>query len=337
MGGEGGSHQQVQRVTVIGTGMMGPGIAYCFAVAGKSVTLVGRSQAGLERGSSAFEHILSDLSAEGLLSTSEAGEVRNHLALTSDLEAAVGEADLVIESIVEDLSEKRRLFAHLDKLCPENTVITSNTSGLRITDISAEMTHPERAAATHFWLPPHLIPLVEIIQGDRTSDETVQLLRQTLAKIDKQPVVVRKDVLGQLGVRLLAAITREAMAIVQNGIATAEDVDTAVKAGFGRRFPVYGPLDHADIAGLDLVLAVHSYLCADLYNNSEPVPLLADKVARGELGARTGRGFHDWSTRDSAQVERARDQFLMARLRDLYQRPSRERSSTLPPDCRPES
>ncbi len=307
-----------QRVTVIGTGMMGPGIAMCFAVGGKQVTLAARSESSLGKGRSALDACLRDLEAEQLLTADDVSTALGRVEFSTDILVTAARSDLVVESISEDLAAKQLLFEELDDVCPPETIITSNTSGLRITDISARVGHPERTATTHFWLPPHLIPLVEIVQGERTSDETAERLRAVLAEIGKRPVVVRKDVPGQLGSRLLSAITREAMYIVQEGIASAEEVDTAIKTGLGLRFPVYGPLDHADVAGLDLLLAVHSYLFKELCNATEPLPILKDKVENGDLGAKTGHGFYDWTERDAAQTKAARDAFIKARLKDLY-------------------
>lgn len=308
----------VRNVVVIGTGMMGPGIAQAFASAGKQVTLVGRSPESLERGRTSVGKILQSLQTASLLSAEDVSRTMQHLSATTNLASAVSSADLVVESIVEDLSTKQNLFARLEQICPTSTIITSNTSGLPITKISATMDRPERAATTHFWMPSHLIPLVEIVKGERTSDETVQTLKDVLTEIGKRPVVVRKDVPGQLGARLLAAITREAMYLVQEGVATAEEVDTAIKTGLGLRFPVFGPLEHADAAGLDLLMAIHSYLFSELCNSTEPLTILKEKAERGELGMRTGRGFHDWSRRDPEQLKATRDQFLIARLGDLY-------------------
>ncbi len=308
----------IQQVVVIGTGMMGPGIAQIFAAAGKRVTLVARSTESLARGHATLKANLRALEKEGLISGLEASRTLEAIATTTDLASVASRADLVVESIVEDLPTKQALFAQLDRLCPQQTLIASNTSGLPITKISADMRLPERAATTHFWNPPHLMPLVEIVQGMRTSEETVRRLREVLIQVGKSPVVVRKDVPGQLGNRLLHAITREAMNIVQEGIATAEEVDTAIKTGLGLRFPVYGPLEHADLVGLDLLLSIQSYLFEDLCNRTDPMPILREKTARGDLGARTGRGFYDWSRKDADQVKATRDAFLMARLKDLY-------------------
>lgn len=308
----------IERVTVIGMGMMGPGIAMCFAAGGRQVTMTGRTEASLGRGHAVLEACLRDLEGEGLLSAAAVSGALGRVKLSTDTLAAAAGSELVVESIVEDLPTKRALFAELDRVCPPSTIITSNTSGLRITDISAGMARPERAATTHFWLPPHLMPLVEIVKGERTSDETALALKAVLTEIGKRPVVVRKDVPGQLGSRLLSAITREAMYIVQEGIASAEEVDTAIKTGLGLRFPVFGPLDHADVAGLDLVLAVYSYLFKELCNATEPLPILTKKVEDGDVGARTGHGFYDWTQRDAAETKAARDAFIKARLKDLY-------------------
>lgn len=309
----------IQRVVVIGTGMMGPGIAQCFAAAGRKVILVGRSEAGLARGRAAIEANLRALQeAGGLVSPEEVSLTLAAVEGSTNLERAVAEADLVVESIVEDLPTKQALFAWLDQICPQHVLLTSNTSGLRITDISARMAFPERAATTHFWNPPHLIPLVEVVKGERTSEKTVQTLHAVLSEAGKRPVTVHKDVPGQVGNRLSHALTREAIHIVQEGIATAEEVDDAIKTGLGLRLPVYGPLEHSDLVGLDLVLAVESYLFKDLCNSPEPLDALKDRVKRGDLGAATGQGFYDWTKRDAAQVKANRDAFLLDRLKDLY-------------------
>jgi 3-hydroxybutyryl-CoA dehydrogenase len=303
---------------VIGTGMMGPGIAQGFATAGKRVTVVARSQESLDRGRSSVEAILRSLQTAEFITQDEMSHTLQSITISTDMEAAVSAADLVVESIVEDLPTKQALFARLDRLCPLSTIITSNTSGLPITRISAEMGHPERAATTHFWMPSHLVPLVEIVMWERTSEDTAQRLREVLSEIGKRPVIVRKDIPGQLGARLLAAITREAMYLVQEGVASAEEVDTAIKTGLGLRFPVYGPLEHADMAGIDLVHTTESYTFPALCNSTETLPILNEKLERGELGARTGKGFYDWTQRDPAQFRAQRDAFLMARLKDLY-------------------
>lgn len=304
-----------RHVVVIGTGMMGPGIAQVFAAAGKGVTLVSRSSEGLARGLEHIEANLASLQAEELASPEESVRTLEAIRGSTDLAQAVAEADLVVESIVEELTTKQNLFAHLDRLCPESTILVSNTSGLRVADLAAAVGHRERVAVTHFWNPPHLLPLVEIVKGEQTSDETVQLLKELLEEVGKKPIVVRKDVPGQLGNRILHAILREAMYIVQEGIATAEEVDVAIKNSFGLRFPVYGPMEGADVAGVDLLLSIQSYLAKELCGDPEPLPLLQEMVGLGEVGVKAGKGFYDWGRRDPQQLIDDRDAFVMAQMK----------------------
>jgi 3-hydroxybutyryl-CoA dehydrogenase len=306
----------MSRVAVIGTGMMGPGIALCLALAGHEVQLLGRSPRSLERGLAAAHDGMDLLRRECLVTPDQAAGSAERLRGTTELARAVTDAEFVFESIVEDLNEKQGLFGELERVVSPTTILASNTSGLPISRIAEVLSQPSRAATTHFWNPPHLVPLVEIVKGEHTSDETIEQLRRLLDGAGKQTVVVLKDVPGQLGNRLLHALFREAFHIVQEGIASVEDVDLAIQNGPGLRFPAYGLLEHADIIGLDMQLAIDSYLFAELCNLTQAPALLEDRVARGELGARTGRGLYDWSTKDPAAVRARRDQFLIDRLKE---------------------
>jgi len=303
-------------VAVIGTGMMGPGIAACLALAGHRVCLFGRSAESLDRGLASTRRGMDLLDKEGLVEPARRADAAQRLSGTQDLAATVGSADFVFESIVEDLTEKQRLFSQVEALAPKDAIFASNTSGLPITRIAEVLQHPGRAATTHFWNPAHLMPLVEIVKGQQTSDDTVARLRWLLDGAGKKTVVVLKDVPGQLGNRLLHALFREAFHIVEEGIASVEDVDLAISNGPGLRFPAYGLLEHADMIGLDMQLAIDSYLFADLCALAEAPDVLKDRVARGDLGARTGRGLYDWTTRDAAAVRARRDQFIIDRLKE---------------------
>ena len=296
--------------------MMGPGIAACLALAGHRVRLFGRSAQSLDRGLAAARGGMDVLRREGLVTPAQADSAAERLRGATDLAAAVETADFVFESIVEDLAEKQRLFSQLERLAPKAAILASNTSGLPISRIAEVLEHPRRAATTHFWNPAHLMPLVEIVKGEQTSDETVARLRALLDGAGKQTVIVLKDVPGQLGNRLLHALFREAFHIVQEGIASVEDVDLAIRNGPGLRFPAYGLLEHADMIGLDMQLAIDRYLFGELCNLSEAPALLEERVARGDLGARTGRGLYDWSRKDAAAVRARRDQFIIDRLKD---------------------
>jgi 3-hydroxybutyryl-CoA dehydrogenase len=306
----------VNNVAVVGTGMMGPGIAACLALAGHRVCLVGRSPQSANKGVAAAGAAIDLLWREGLVDPDQVSSARDNSRITTNLGEAVSDAEFVFESIVEDFGEKQRLFREIERHAPKSAIFASNTSGLPISRIAEVLEQPERMATTHFWNPPHLMPLVEIVKGQQTSDETVARLRALLDGAGKQTVVVLKDVPGQLGNRLLHALFREAFHIVEEGIASVEDVDLAISSGPGLRFPAYGLLEHADIVGLDLQLAIDRYMFAELCNDVAAPALLEERVARGDLGARSGRGLYDWSRKDAAAVRARRDQFIINRLKE---------------------
>jgi 3-hydroxybutyryl-CoA dehydrogenase len=308
--------ERILKVAVIGTGQMGPGIALVANLAGWPVTLIGISPEEIAKGLQGYQTSLDFLVEHGAVAPEEAALAKTRLQTSLDV-ADVRYANLVVEAIIEHLPTKQDLFRKLDGLCPPETLLASNTSGLRITDIAACMQlHPERAVTTHFWNPAHLMPLVEVIQGEKTSNETVQTTADFLRRCGKRPVIGRKDLPGQICNRLFQAVIREAIYLVQAGVATPEDVETAVKAGMGLRFPVYGPLEHLDAVGLDLGIAVQSSVLPSLCNSSEPGELLSSLVAEGKLGAKTGEGFYDWSQRSVDELRSTRDLFLVERLKE---------------------
>ncbi len=305
----------ISKVAVVGTGQMGPTIAVVTALNGCETTLIGRSPESVARGRRGFDAALDFLVEHEVYAPEAAAEARSRLRETTDQREAAG-ADLVVECIVEHVPTKQEFFKGLDELCPPETILASNTSGLRITEIAALMRRPERAVTTHFWNPGHLMPLVEVMQGERTSEETIQRTRAFLKRCGKRPVVGRKDMPGQIGNRILQAVIREATYMVQEGIASADDVEEAIKAGPGLRFPVYGPLEHLDYVGLDLGLRVQATVLPSLCNSPEPGKLLQDLVAGGNLGAKTGKGYHDWQRRSVDELRQTRDLFLVERLKE---------------------
>ncbi|MGC8792651.1 MAG: 3-hydroxyacyl-CoA dehydrogenase family protein, partial [Bryobacteraceae bacterium] len=232
----------------------------------------------------------------------------------------VASSDLVIESAPEDMTFKQELFARMDGLARPETVLASNTSGLSITAIASRCRHPERVMTTHFWNPPHLMPLVELVRGARTGEEVISAVRQLLMNCGKTPVVVKKDRPGQLGNRLQHALWREALYIVAEGIADPEDVDLAAKTGFGLRLPVYGIFEHMDAVGLELAFAVLDYVAGDLCSEPRAPAILSETIRQGRLGARSGQGFYDWRQRDFEAVIRRRDEFLLEFLRSRFAR-----------------
>ena len=306
---------RITRVAVFGTGQMGPGIAGITALAGCDTTLVGRSAESLQRGQKTCTAALDFLLANEVISPAERAAALARLAFTTD-HAAAAPADLAIEAIAEDVAVKQVFFAGLEEQFAADTILASSTSALRITDIAASLKHPERAVTTHFWNPPHLMPLVDVMQGDKTSEDTVQRMYNFLKRCGKQPVIGRKDVPGQIGNRLQHALIREAIYMVQEGIASVEDVETAIKAGFGLRLPVYGPFEHMDASSVALTCAVQSTVSPSLCDAKDALPLIKSMVAEGKLGARTGQGWYDWSTRSVDELRQRRDMFLVERMKE---------------------
>jgi 3-hydroxybutyryl-CoA dehydrogenase len=285
----------MKTIAVIGAGLMGHGIAQVFALGGYRVRLIDLKREIL---SAAVKYIAANLELmadHGILSSEEIPATLERITTTTDMGSAVGGSDLVVEAIVEDLALKQKIFKELDALCPTETILATNTSVISITEIAADTVHPERVVGTHFWNPPYLIPLVEVIRGRHTGDATMDRTVAVLAGIGKHPVRVNKDVPGFVGNRLQHALWREAISIVENGIADAATVDDCVKYGFGLRLPVLGPMENVDLVGTDLTLAIHDYIFNHLERSPQPSPLLREKVARGELGFKSGNGFQPWS------------------------------------------
>jgi 3-hydroxybutyryl-CoA dehydrogenase len=297
--------------TVVGTGMMGPGIAMSLALGGLGVTLLSRKEdsarTGLERSLSQ----LALLTESDLVAGSAAARARQLLGWSADFDSAVSSADLVVESAPEDMAFKQDLFARLDSVAKPEAVLASNTSGLSITEIASRCASPGRVLTTHFWNPPHLMPLVEVVCGDKTDREVADSVVDLLRRCGKTPVLVKKDTPGQLGNRMQMAMVREAVNIVQEGIADAEAVDLAAKAGFGLRMPVYGILEHQDIVGLDLGAKVVDYVTRDLNNEPGMPRLMREMLDRGDVGVKSGKGFYDWSEKDDGAIKARRDRFLL--------------------------
>lgn len=300
---------------VIGTGMMGPGIAVTLALGGVRTVLLSRTEHGATAGTEKVLKRIRALEENDLIDSGRAALARSLVTSTCDFDGAVARAEIVIESTPEKMEFKQDLFARMDSLAGPGAVLASNTSGLSITAVAAKCRYPERVLTTHFWNPPHLMPLVEIVCGERTSPEVAAKVRGFFEHCGKTPVLVKKDRPGQLGNRLQMALWREAVHIVAEGIADPEDVDLAAMRGFGLRLPVYGIFEHADAVGLGMVRDVMDYVSRDLYCEPHAPGLIHDLVARGETGAGAGKGFYDWSTKDIRRVIERRDRFVLDVLR----------------------
>lgn len=303
--------EDIGRIAVLGTGTMAPAIALLCSRLGYDVSIWGRSDASLQR---AFDRLKSHLQTyreNNLIQEEQVEPILLRVAGVGNLEEAVRDADFVIEAVAEDLSLKKEIFSVVDSVCRKATIVATNTSGLSITELASATNRPEKVVGTHFWNPPHMIPLVEIVRGEKTSEETIGVATELMTRIGKTPVIVKKDVPGFIGNRLQFALLREALHIVEQGIASIEDVDTTVKTSFGARLPITGPLESADLGGLDVYLAISKYLMPDLCRSTEVSALLADAVKKGRLGVKSGAGLYEWTPESISGIIKAREQELM--------------------------
>lgn len=307
----------VQTVLIVGSGMMGSSIGVCAAVAGNEVIFYDISPDFSKKLTPRIEGLLNQLVSYELIPASSLEGIRARICAISDLNAVVRRADLIIEAVYENLEAKQKVFKELDGLTDPSIPILSNTSGLRITDISSQMQHPERALAAHFWLPGHLIPLVEIVIGEKSSPELAEKIKTILTGWGKTPVIVKKDLPGQLANRILQAVIREAVNIVEIGLASPEDVDKAIQMGMALRFPVWGPLEHVDAVGFDICKSVQDTVLPEISDRRQASPLFAELMHAGKLGVKTGAGFYDWSSKDINALAKKRDDFIVFALKQI--------------------
>jgi 3-hydroxybutyryl-CoA dehydrogenase len=297
------------RIAVIGAGLMGHGIAQVFALAGHEVTIYDAFAATLDTGKSRIFTNLQDLG--------EDTRAVERVTPQGDLAKAVREADYVVEAVLEDLPLKQRLFAEVEKHVRPDTILASNTSVIPITKIMEGLARRERALGTHWWNPPFLVPLVEVIETQWTDPKVVTWTMALHADAGKKPAHVKKDVPGFIGNRLQHALWREAVALVEQGICDAETVDSVVKAAFGRRLAVLGPLENADMVGTDLTLAIHKTVLPDIDSRPRPSPYLENLVKDGKLGFKSGEGFRKWTPDQQAKLRaRVLQHLKAARARD---------------------
>jgi 3-hydroxybutyryl-CoA dehydrogenase len=287
----------MEKIAVIGAGLMGHGIAQVFAVKGHKVSLHDPIAEVLAK---APERVRANLRALGLEETAV-----DRISLHARLEDAVAGADTVFEAAPENLGLKQQIFVALEAATGPECILASNTSVIPITEIGSKVADGRRVLGTHWWNPPYLVPLVEVIQTERTEVRFVERCIALLRDAGKVAVHVKRDVPGFVGNRMQHALWREAISIVAAGICDAETVDLVVKNSFGIRLPVLGPLENADMVGLDLTLAIHDVILRHLEASAEPSTLLRRYADQHRLGMKTGRGFYDW-TPESAQALRDR-------------------------------
>ena len=287
----------MERIAVIGAGLMGHGIAQVFAVKGHAVAIHDPIPEALAM---VPERVRANLRALGLPEAAA-----DLVSLHRTLEAAVAQADVVFEAAPEKLELKQSIFAELEAATKPDCILASNTSVMPIGEIAARVKDARRVLGTHWWNPPYLIPLVEVVQAPKTDPAYVTRCIDLLQRAGKVAVHVKRDVPGFVGNRLQHALWREAISIVNAGICDAETVDLVVKNSFGMRLPVLAPLENADLVGLDLTLAIHQVILPHIEASGAPSPVLERHVEQGQLGMKTGSGFYEW-TPEAAQAVRDR-------------------------------
>ena len=293
----------IRGVSVIGAGLMGHGIAIEFALAGYDVRLHSRSEQSLGRARGMIRDSLERLRDLGGVSGQQTELAPARIRMSTDLVETVEDADLVIESIYEDMDAKTEIFRQLDELCPDRTILTSNTSSLLPSRLAAATTRPDKVINAHFLNPPLFVPLVEVVPTAQTSEETIGVVMEMLTSLGKQPLLVKREAPGYVVNRLQMALLREALWLVENGVASAEDVDKAISAGLGRRWATTGVLQVLEVAGWDLISRVASDVFPHLSNSDDP-SLLHDMVERGYSGVRTGKGFYEWTPEKAEELRR---------------------------------
>lgn len=305
----------MERLAIIGAGTMGHSIALNAAWKGFSVSLYAIDDADLQRASEGILAKLKVLNTSGLITVEERENLSAGIRIVKTITEVLEGASFVIEAIPEDIRLKKNLLTDLDGKCVPEVILASNTSGLSISALATGLRHPERLLITHFWNPAHLVPLVEVLGHDATSSQTYERTMQLLTAMDKKPVLLKKELPGMIGNRLQFALLREAQYILDNGFASREDIDNAVRYGIARRLPVTGPLQSADMGGLDVFAAICAYLFPALSSSQEVSPGLNELLEQGKFGQKTGEGYYEWSPETTAAISQAREDQLIRFLK----------------------
>lgn len=303
----------IQRIAIIGMGTMGPGMAARLARGGLQVAAYDVAPAAIERARAMLGTAEGVLDALGIAPPpAGAGKVR----FTDDIGDAVSGADLVIENVPENIPVKAEVYRAIDGLIAPDTIVASDTSGIPITQLQAHISHPERMVGMHWSNPPHIIPMIEVIAGEKTAPQTVATIRDLIRSIGLLPVVVKKDVPGFVENRVLYALLREAVDLVERGVIEPEDLDTCVSWGIGYKIAVVGPMALLDMAGLDIYKSVSSFLNADLSNRGDVAPMVLEKTGASKFGIKSGEGMFSYTPEQTKalQADRARKLVAVRRI-----------------------
>lgn len=304
---------EIKNILICGGGMMGKNIAYVMASnPAYQVAVYDLYETDVEAGIRTNTKQLLD---KGVITEEELAERLSRISFTTDIDSElVSSADFVIEAVFEDMNIKQETFAKLEARCRKDTIFCTNSSVMSPSQISEKLEHRERFVGTHFWNPGHLIPLVEVVKSDASSDEVADTVMEVLRSAGKKPVLCKKDVPGFIANRMQHALWREAISIVENGIADAATVDEAVRYSFGLRLPQLAPMENADMVGTDLTYNIHDYILRDLEDSHEPSPLLTKLKEEGKIGFKTGEGFQKWTPEQVAKSNADLNEYLIRML-----------------------
>ena len=303
----------MKNVAILGIGTMGPGIAATLARGGMTVRATDTSREALEMAGGLIEGAFAVLDALDMPAKGNASAIRLH----DRLEDCVAGAELVIETIPENLELKLDLLAKLDGLVSPDCLLASDTSGIPITKLQDGNSHPGRVVGMHWSNPPHIIPIIEVVAGAETAPETVERMSALIRDINLIPILIKKDVPGFVENRVLYAIMRECVDLVEDGVIDAEALDQCVSWGIGYKLSVVGPMALLDMAGLDIYQAVGSYLNKELSTRADVSPMITEKTAKGELGIKSGSGMFNYTPEEIGKLRQARAQKLIAARKAL--------------------
>ncbi|MDR1571786.1 MAG: 3-hydroxyacyl-CoA dehydrogenase family protein [Clostridiales Family XIII bacterium] len=306
----------IKNIAILGAGLMGVGLAQVFA-ANEGAKVVLRSRKLRDDPYAPIVKNLDIFVENGLLTESGKAALLGRISFTESMAEAVGDADFIIECLPEDMAIKQDTFRDIEALTRDDAIYATNTSVMSVTEIASKCRRKDRIVGAHFWNPPFLIPLVEVVQTEDASDEAVEACMELLRGVGKKPVKCRRDVPGFIANRLQHAIMREALSMVENGIADPDTIDEALRYGPGLRWPHVGAIEIAEMAGLDLTLNIHRYIFRHLESSPEPSPLLAELVGKGDIGFKSGKGYRVWTPERIEASNRGLREYLIKATRDL--------------------
>ncbi|MBO0587244.1 3-hydroxyacyl-CoA dehydrogenase NAD-binding domain-containing protein [Sporosarcina sp. E16_8] len=306
----------MEKLSIIGCGTMGHSIALSAAWAGIEVEISGVNEQDLATADKGLRTKLRVMVQNELFNEAMAEEIRKRIIFSTSLEQVVQDATFIIEVIPENSQMKRKLYKEIEAICGKDTILASNTSGFTPTSLAEEMAYPNRFIVTHFWNPGHLIPLVEVVKGEKTDQKTVERTMNLLNEMNKKPILINKEIPGFIGNRLQYALFREAQSLLDEGVATKEDIDAAVTYSIGRRLPITGPLMTADMGGLDVFSAISNYLFEDLSTEDKSGAYLSNLVDQQKFGDKSGEGFYIWDQETSEAINAEREKTLIHFLKN---------------------